>query len=251
MRAWGLRPRCGWLVRVRAAAGGCGGVGGEFVFMCTRASPGAAGSSSPGLCGGGGRKTGRGGPIAGADDETSVGRAGAGIVRRMARAHPSSAYWLFLAALLPGTTLGFACTSDDLLALTEVDMSTTFVDTTMVNIFTTGEPDDSTSTGEPMIPEDTCRQAIMCITNCALELDPVNPPPEADYSCFLPCIDGLTTEEWLALIAFAECNYNLCLEKKGCPDASPDDPTCLLCMVSGLADPVGPPGCEMSSMTCE
>lgn len=168
----------------------------------------------------------------------------------MARAHPSSAYWLFLAALLPGTTLGFACTSDDLLALTEVDMSTTFVDTTMVYPFTTGEPDDSTSTGEPMIPEDTCRMSLTCITMCAIKIDTVNPPPEPDYSCFLPCIDGLTTEEWLAVIGFGECVYNFCTDTGKCPDPG-DTMTCFPCLVSGLADPVGPMGCEMQSATCE
>jgi hypothetical protein len=88
----------------------------------------------------------------------------------MARVHPSSAYWLALAALLPGTTLGLACTSDDLLALTDVDVDDRGSDTTMVFPFTTGEPDDTTSTGEPMIPGDTCRQAISCLTNCVLKL---------------------------------------------------------------------------------
>lgn len=185
-------------------------------------------------------------------NETSVGGAVAGIVRRMARVHPSSAYWLALAALLPATTLNIACTSDDLIGTTGVDPSTTFIDTTSVQLFTTGEPDDSTSTGEPMKPEDTCRQAISCITDCALMLDPVNPPPEADYSCFLPCLDGLTTEEWLALIAYGECTYNFCVETKGCPDVD-DKMTCLGCLVGGLAqqNPPGPMGCEMSSMTCK
>lgn len=168
----------------------------------------------------------------------------------MARVLPSSAYWLALAALLPASTLGFACTSDDLPLVTGVEVSTTEVDPTEVPVFTTGEGDNGTSTGEPMIPEDTCRQAIMCITNCALELDPVNPPPEADYSCFVPCVDGLTTEEWLALIDFGECVYNFCKATAKCPDMNGEQ-TCLACLITGLAQTDGPTGCEMSSMTCE
>lgn len=167
----------------------------------------------------------------------------------MARVHPSSAYWLALAALLPGTLLGLACTSDDLLALTDVDPTTAAPDTTMVYVFTTGEPDDGTSTGEPMTGEDTCREAITCLGNCVGKLmDP--PPPEEDYSCFLGCIDDMTTEEWLALIGFGECVYNFCVDTAKCPDAE-DEMTCQLCLISNLQLTDGPASCEMKSMTCK
>lgn len=167
----------------------------------------------------------------------------------MARVHPSSAYWLALAALLPGTLLGSACTSDDLLALTDATTSTTAVDTTMEYVFTTGEPEEGTSTGEPMNPEDTCREAIGCLGNCAGKL-PNPPPPEADYSCFLTCVDGLSTEEWLALIGFGECVYNVCIDTAKCPDVDGKE-TCLGCMISNLQLTDGPASCELQSMTCK
>ena len=240
MRAWGLRGLVQTVAGLRGRVCGSRGAWAMNLSSCARDVAGSSGALE--------RR--RRPEYAIRRNETSVGGAVAGIVRRMARVHPSSAYWLALAALLPATTLNIACTSDDLIGTTGVDPSTTFIDTTSVNVFTTGEPDDSTSTGEPMMAEDTCREALMCITMCAIKIPTVDPPPEQDYSCFLPCLDGLTTEEWLALIDFGECVYNMCTATAQCPDVD-DKPTCLNCLVTNLADTKGPMGCEMSSMTCK
>ncbi len=209
----------------------------EFVFM------------SPAVCQGrrsGGRRSAqRGGKT---PRESFVGLAVAGIVRRMARPIYLSAARLALVVLTMSGPAGLACTSDDLIALTEVDPTTGIVDTTSVNLFTTGEPDETT-TGEPMMGTDTCRGAVSCVINCAINLP--DPPPAGgeDYSCFLPCIDDMTTEEWLALLAIGECTYNYCKDTKQCPDVD-DKETCLNCLITSLPKP-GAPGCEQQGEECK
>ena len=161
---------------------------------------------------------------------------------------PSIPAVLALALAFCGAS-GLACTSDDLIAGTEVQTATTFVDPTETFPFTTGEPEDSTSTGE-MPSEQSCEQAVSCIVNCAINL-PIDPPPEQDFSCFLPCVDGMSTEEWLALIEIGECVYNFCMATAKCPDVSPDDPTCTACLISSIVQDPGVMGCEMQAMACE
>ncbi|HEY0133629.1 MAG TPA: hypothetical protein VGB85_06100 [Nannocystis sp.] len=151
-----------------------------------------------------------------------------------------------LALALCGAT-GLACTSDDLIAGTEVQTATTYVDPTETFPFTTGEPEDSTSTGE-MPSEQSCEQAVTCITKCAIEL-PMG-VPEQDYSCFLPCVDGMSTEQWLALIEIGECVYNFCTATAKCPDVD-DEMTCTGCLLFSLQQDPGVMGCEMQAMACE
>ena len=143
---------------------------------------------------------------------------------------------------------GLACTSDDLIAGTEVQTVTTFDDPTVTYPFTTGEPDDTTTTGE-MPSKQSCEQAVTCITKCAIDL-PIDPPPEQDFSCFLPCVEGMSTEQWLALIEIGECVYNFCTATAKCPDVE-DDMTCTACLLLSLQQDPGVMGCEMQAMACE
>ncbi len=152
------------------------------------------------------------------------------------------------AALALALSGAAGCTSDDLIAGTEPQTSTTMVDYTGDHPFTTGEPDDSTSTGE--MPTDvTCEQALSCIVNCAIKL-PANPPPEQDFSCFLPCVEGMSTEQWLALIDIGECVYNFCTDTAQCPDPEGEE-TCNGCLFKSLGQNPGVMGCEMAALTCK
>jgi len=144
--------------------------------------------------------------------------------------------------------VGLACTSDDLLAATGAESSTTFVDPTEVPPFpSTGEDFTSTTGDEPS--EQSCEQAVSCIVNCALDL-PLDPPPEQDFSCFLPCVEGMSTEQWLALIEIGECVYNFCTATAKCPDVN-DEETCTACIVTSIAQNPGVMGCEMQAVACE
>jgi len=144
--------------------------------------------------------------------------------------------------------VGLACTSDDLLAATEAESSTTFIDPTEVVVFTTGEAENTTTTGE--VPSEVgCEEAVSCIVNCAINL-PVNPPPEQDFSCFFPCVDGMNTEEWLALIEVGTCVYDFCTATAKCPDID-DEMTCTACLITSIVQDPGVMGCEAQSLACE
>jgi hypothetical protein len=167
----------------------------------------------------------------------------------MSRAHPNSSPKLALLALALSVATGHGCTSDDLKAVTDGTTSTIGDDTTMGVIFTTGDVDETTTTGPGPDSETTCREALNCVINCAIAL-PENPPPEQEYGCFLDCEGDLSTEEWLALFAFSECLFNHCNNvTMECPDMN-DEPTCLMCLVGGLGD-IAPMGCEIQGQECQ
>ena len=175
-------------------------------------------------------------------------RAVAGIVRRMARALPNLLPTAGLLVLSLGAAAGLACNSDDTFALGPIDL-TTGGDDTMEVLFTTGEPDDTSSTGEPPIPEDTCRDGISCVINCAVKLDPMD--PQQDYSCFTVCLDLLTTEELYKLVKLIECVSGFCVDSGACSnEPGGDNSGCQDCLLPSLI--ADPPvlGCEVPAMTC-
>lgn len=167
----------------------------------------------------------------------------------MSRAHPSSPSISAVLALALSGAVGLACTSDDLIATTDVDITTTLVDPTVVPEFTTGEPEDTgTTTNEVPDTPETCQGALDCLGQCALAL-PADPPPEQDYGCFEPCVDELTTEEWLALFALGQCIFNHCNSTGECPDVGEEE-TCLNCVVLSVAKPENA-GCEAEDKVCK
>lgn len=167
----------------------------------------------------------------------------------MSRAHPNSSPTIALLALALSVAAGHGCTSDDLKAVTDGTTSTSGDDTTMGVVFTTGAVDETTTTGPPPDSETTCREALYCVLNCAINLpDPV--PPEQEYGCFLECEGDLSTEEWLRLFAFSECLFNYCNNvTMECPDKDGEE-TCQMCLVSGLGD-IPPMGCEIQGQECK
>ena len=184
--------------------------------------------------------------------ETFVVRAVAGIVRRMARALPHLLPTAGLLVLSLGAAAVLACNSDDTFDLGVPDLTTGEVDPTEVPTFTTGAPDDTSSTGDEPPSKDTCRDGISCVINCALDL-PMNPDPEQDYSCFTGCLEELNTEELYILVKLIECVSGYCVDEGRCSnEPGVDNSDCQPCLITSLAAE-NPPvsGCETQAMTCK
>lgn len=91
---------------------------------------------------------------------------------------------------------------------------------------TTGDPDPTTtsdgtsssggpdaSTGEP---EFTCRDAVACIQQCAVDLL-INPSIEPDLGCLLRCVeDNLTVRETYHLLQLSNCAADECEKTNDC-----------------------------------
>jgi hypothetical protein len=169
----------------------------------------------------------------------------------MARPYPypcaRTSWFRGLCSLVAALALTSGCRSDEPgVYTTEIDL-TTGEYTTMVNIFTTGEPID-TSTGEPVPGDQTCSDAIMCVPMCYF--DNPDPGPEDDQSCYYDCLHGMATEEWLALIDFTICVYGECRKQAQCSDNGPnDDDLCRTCVLLGLNNKDSP-GCEEQGAAC-
>lgn len=147
-----------------------------------------------------------------------------------------------------GVVAGLACNSDDTFVLGLPELTTGEEDT-VVFPFTTGEPDDTTSTGEVPIPKDSCRDGINCVFMCAIMLDQTD--PQQDYSCFTGCIDLLTTEELYKLVKLIECIGGYCTDQGKCssePDG--DNSGCQDCLTPALLADPPVAGCEVPAMTC-
>lgn len=150
-----------------------------------------------------------------------------------------------------GVATGLACNSDDTFALGPIDLTTGEPDPTEVPTFTTGEPNDTTSTGMVPPSEDTCRDGINCVVGCAIKL-PMPPAPEQDYSCFTVCLDLLDTQELYILVQLVECVSGYCVDTGKCSNEPGfDNSGCQDCLVSSLLDPSQAIGCESQAMACE
>lgn len=73
---------------------------------------------------------------------------------------------------------------------------------------------EDSSSGEP---DRTCRDAITCIRNCALDIG-LDPNPEPDLSCFLDCEEDLTVREAYHLLRLANCAADQCQMTNDCDD---------------------------------
>lgn len=170
-----------------------------------------------------------------------------GIVGPMARPLP-----LLRARGVLALALACACNSDEPLDTTTTVPPDTDEAMTEGKPFTTVPP-ENTSTGEPEDPETTCRQAEQCLVDCYMALPTENNDPEQDFSCFFDCGEGMTTEEWLALIDLGDCIYRKCFSEMKCSEhGENDDMMCRDCIILGLfANNPYPAGCEAEAMACK
>jgi hypothetical protein len=146
------------------------------------------------------------------------------------------------------------CNSDDLSEVPATTTGATEIVATMEIPFTTGEPDDST-TGTTMYipPPYTCRDALQCLSEDCLIYLGQNPSPEPDLTPCKECIEPLTTEEWLFIFDLGECVGTYCAAKPECIDGDPmkDSDMCRLCVLAGMGNPNGVPGCEAQAKACK
>lgn len=170
------------------------------------------------------------------------------MVPEMTRAHPPlhltdlaavrAVVWAAAAALAVP-----ACNSDDREQLTSATSGTTEVDPTMVPEFTTAEPMDTTMSEPPPPSPTTCRKAIFCAIQCALDI-PQNTPPEYNWQeCFFKdtCLASLNHVEWLKLFDLTECVVGVCSADPRCMDGG-DSEMCNACYLQklGATDPPTP-----------
>ena len=169
---------------------------------------------------------------------------------------PSPAMMLLRARLVLLVGLG-ACNSDDTGAITEGSSTSTgdlgsSTSSTGVPTTTGGESSSSTtglihettgdSTTEPTTgePEQSCRDALMCFSDCALTLD---------LACFQGCAEGLPPEEGMKALALGSCIVQGCFGTGACSVDTLQDPLCLACIGFGLLSESSP-GCEEQGAAC-
>ena len=122
--------------------------------------------------------------------------------------------------------------------------STSTADPTTGDFTTTGAGSSSTSTGSDETteapPEQTCRDVLMCVGECALMLDP---------ACFQMCAAGLQPDEAAKAAALGLCVGQGCFTSGACSPDTLMDPACLACIGFGILSPK-PPGCEAEAEAC-
>ncbi|MDC0717612.1 hypothetical protein [Nannocystis bainbridge] len=142
-----------------------------------------------------------------------------------------------------------ACNSDDREVWAPSTTGTTEADPTVVPVFTTEPPVESTSTTEPTPSDWSCRQALECSRDCALDLDAWDSFEGEWQLCFDKCLAPLTAAEWLALFDLFECVVPLC---SAMPQCMPDDGTCTACYLANLLaiEPNLPAECAAQILAC-
>lgn len=174
------------------------------------------------------------------------------MVPAMTRAHPPL-HLSVLAAAAAAALAGAACNSDDLEQRPGVTTeATTEVDPTEVPVFTTAEPEDTTTTGPVTPGPKSCRDAIACALQCAIKIpDPT--PPEYDWqSCFFTnCLEELNYVEWLRLFDLTECVVGVCSAAPECTEGTQDE--CNVCYLTRLGNPSPPEDdtCHAQSIACK
>jgi hypothetical protein len=128
----------------------------------------------------------------------------------------------------PGSSTTSAPTSTgDTSTGTSTGTSTTTVDPT------TGDP----TTGAP---DQTCSDALMCFTGCAVSLD---------LACFQACTDNLPPEEGMKALALGACVVQGCFTSEACTVDTLQDPLCLACIGIGLLSK-SDPNCKEQADAC-
>lgn len=160
----------------------------------------------------------------------------------------------FLAVVVLGSSV--ACFDSDELRSNNTTETTAAETVAVYGTDTTDGIDENWTAEESGPGETTCRDAIECLVMCQ-SLLVFNNDPEPDYSCFLECDMGLTTEEAYKLIKLAECIGNKCAtdpdgagpEIAPCGDEASDN-DCLICIAANGNDPQ-PQGCIEEAAACE
>ena len=157
--------------------------------------------------------------------------------------------------LLVGLGAAFACNSDDTGAVVEASSTSTGGTSTSTGLPTTTGGERSSSTGDPSTtttgtttgatteapPEQTCRDVLMCFTDCALTLD---------LACFQGCAGDLPPEEGMKALALGSCVVQACFESGACSVDTLQDPLCLACIGLGLLSESFK-GCEEQGADCQ
>ena len=139
-------------------------------------------------------------------------------------------------------------------------------------IVTTADSSTSTSSGSTSTgdADRTCREAIVCVQNCVIQLQ-ISMLPEPDFTCFLECEEGMTTDEVLKLFRLTECVTNECIDEGQCDLLVPSDststgegsssssgstggtrpPYCLMCVMPKLSDPQLGGQCAEFAFECD
>ena len=154
------------------------------------------------------------------------------------------------ACLLLGA--GLACNSDDLDFDAPGSTSTgepgttgtpTSTGSTSTGELTTGTTSAESSGGDETEtpPEQTCRDVLMCVGECALTLD---------IECFQMCAEGLPADEAANAAQLGLCVGGSCFGSGACSPDTLMDPKCLGCIFIGILSP-NPPGCEEQAAACE
>jgi len=175
------------------------------------------------------------------------------MVPEMTRAHPPLHLSAVLAAAM--ALAGLACNSDDREQLTGTTSGTTEVDPTVIPVFTTGEPVDTTVTPEVPVPTVTCRKAVYCVNQCLLKIEKNDFEAKWQGCLFDNCLEKLTTAEWLKLFDLVECAVDVCSARTECISGSSDDcNVCYLAMLSAVPPNTPPHGdglCDAVSLACD
>ena len=158
--------------------------------------------------------------------------------------------------LLVGFGAAFACNSDDTGAVLEASSTSTGDPGSSSSSSSTGVPtttgdgssSSTTTTGDPTTgdpttgePEQTCRDVLMCFSECALTLD---------LTCFQGCAGNLPPEEGMKALALGSCIVQGCFGSGACSVDTLQDPLCLACIGFGLLSD-STPGCEDQADDCK
>jgi hypothetical protein len=170
----------------------------------------------------------------------------------MTRAHPPL-HLSVLAAAAAAALAGAACNSDDLEQRPAVTTEgTTEVDPTEVPVFTTAEPEDTTTTGPAPSSPWSCRDAVFCAVQCATNIPNPTPPEHNWQLCFFDdCLEELNHVEWLKLFDLIECTVEKCSATPECMEGT--DEECNACYIVTLGNQSPPPGdlCEAQAKACK
>ena len=102
--------------------------------------------------------------------------------------------------------------SDEVFKAAATTTGETTTTTTSTGTTTTTDPTTESTT---FVPDDTCRDAIDCIFECAAMIQAqtqLDPDFEPDLSCFTECIEQLSVDEAYKLLLLAECASTECEE---------------------------------------
>ncbi|MCY0986724.1 hypothetical protein OV203_06310 [Nannocystis sp. ILAH1] len=133
---------------------------------------------------------------------------------------------------------------------------TTTAETTTDDTPTTSMPgststaaEDLTTTGAEGL--NTCRDGIMCMLSCMLQVPHPTPPEyDANECLFTNCLELLSPAEMLKLQELQECAESTCAAT---PDCAVDEELCQACILKTMGSTNPPPAgeCEALAIACQ